>query len=186
MLEAGRNRSTTGIVGEYILHSTSEDLNDHIAIYRSTVHQAMLAKLMGGRAPDWPEWIDAEDEFSLELKMLAEFRHHQLRGDESFTEAFSFTAKGRQYNPDELQAAFSEVADKKDWKRPIAHRKAFRPEEIWGLCDELLEWVSVTTCAIRYMTATEPQFSLVCRVTESDWVIQVESAGYRAGPAGDH
>jgi len=72
------------------------------------------------------------------------------------------------FNQEQLEAAFSAVCDKADWKAPI---NAVVGESLVGL----------VYSAIVHFTATCPK---VTRMENGNF--SVKSIGYRQGPAGDH
>jgi len=72
------------------------------------------------------------------------------------------------YTQEQLQAAFTAVADPADWRAEIV---------AWVRRDQL----AVTIAAVEFYTATKMQVL----ADDGDW-FKLHSVGYRKGPAGDH
>jgi len=68
----------------------------------------------------------------------------------------------------ELQAAFDQVSDPKDWRAPIDFTGDLSAEEAQVACQ-----------AIRFFTASEPTLQELC-----SGGYRIKADGYRLGPAG--
>lgn len=75
------------------------------------------------------------------------------------------------YDIEDLEEAFSAVADPDDWKAPIESKISIHD-------------LPVTVAAIKFYTATVPTYRFDSEGNSGKWII--ESIGYRMGPAGDH
>jgi len=77
---------------------------------------------------------------------------------------------GYKFGRDELQAAFTAVADPQDWRRPI--RTFIDAADL-----------EITKEAVAFFTATTLKVAATCPGTGR---LAIAADGYRAGPAGDH